>query len=58
MKARKVLSSDELIAEATAHVRHWFVPNAALVQLAVEGLIAREYVSRSADDPNTYLYIA
>jgi len=62
MKARKVLSHNELVAETSAQVNRWFNPRIPTIKKVIEYLIDQDYIKRSADDANQsikkYEYVA
>jgi len=55
MKARKVLSHNELIAETTKQVSKWFAPRMVTIKKVVEFLIDQEYIRRVVDENNNTL---
>lgn len=62
MKARKVLSHNELVSETTAQVSRWFAPRITTIKKVIEYLIDQDYIKRSADENNQalrkYEYVA
>jgi len=62
MKARKVLSHNELVAETSAQVNRWFSPRIASIKKVIEYLIDQEYIKRSHDENSQtlkkYEYVA
>jgi cullin 3 len=50
MKARKQLTHNELVAEATRQLSHRFVPPPQFIRKRIESLIEREYLERDATD--------
>lgn len=62
MKARKVLSHNELVTETTAQVNRWFAPRINTIKKVIEYLIDQDYIKRSADENNQalrkYEYVA
>eukprot|EP01112_Ceratiomyxa_fruticulosa_P014522 TRINITY_DN4165_c0_g1_i2.p1 TRINITY_DN4165_c0_g1~~TRINITY_DN4165_c0_g1_i2.p1 ORF type:complete len:753 (-),score=154.51 TRINITY_DN4165_c0_g1_i2:191-2449(-) len=50
MKARKVLSHNELIAETTQQVSRWFTPKMSSLKRAIEHLIEQDYLKRVQDE--------
>lgn len=62
MKARKVLSHNELVAETSAQVNRWFNPRIATIKKVIEYLIDQDYIKRSADENSQtlkkYEYVA
>jgi cullin 1 len=50
MKARKTLSHQQLISEATIAVQKWFTPKFAVIKKVVEQLIESEYLARETDE--------
>eukprot|EP00544_Gedaniella_sp_CCMP2646_P005671 CAMPEP_0202484896 /NCGR_PEP_ID=MMETSP1361-20130828/3851_1 /ASSEMBLY_ACC=CAM_ASM_000849 /TAXON_ID=210615 /ORGANISM="Staurosira complex sp., Strain CCMP2646" /LENGTH=745 /DNA_ID=CAMNT_0049113657 /DNA_START=28 /DNA_END=2265 /DNA_ORIENTATION=- len=57
MKARKTLPHQQLIGEVLTQLA-FFKPNPRVIKRRIEGLIEREYLERSADNPNVYNYLA
>lgn len=57
MKARKVLTHQQLVAEVLAQLS-FFRPNPKLIKRRIENLIEREYLERDPDTPNSYKYLA
>jgi cullin 3 len=58
MKARKILTHNELIAEVTKQLSVRFNPSPQFVKKRVESLIEREYLERAEDDHKVYNYVA
>jgi cullin 3 len=58
MKARKTMQHNSLIAEVTNQLNNRFLPNPMVIKKRVEGLIEREYLSRTESDRKLYTYIA
>lgn len=58
MKARKVITHNELIAEVTRQLRHLFFPQPQSIKKSIESLIEREYLERDANDTRVYTYLA
>ena len=52
MKGRQQLDHSELVAELNAQLRHRFIPTMDMVKKCIEGLISKDYISRS--DENRY----
>mmetsp|Transcript_19408 Transcript_19408/g.39851 ORF Transcript_19408/g.39851 Transcript_19408/m.39851 type:complete len:741 (-) Transcript_19408:1236-3458(-) len=57
MKARKTLQHQQLLSEVLAQL-NFFNPNPRVVKKRIEALIEREYLERSADNPQVYNYLA
>jgi len=53
MKARKTLKHQQLLSDVLAQL-NFFNPNPRVVKRRIEVLIEREYLERSADDPQVY----
>jgi len=62
MKARKVLSHNEVVAETTQQVSRWFTPKITTIKKVIEYLIDQDYIKRSTDDASAalkkYEYVA
>jgi cullin 1 len=62
MKARKTLSHQQLISEATIAVQKWFTAKVPVIKKVIEGLIESEYLARDNDDAQggqkSYKYLA
>ncbi|KAL0486546.1 cullin [Acrasis kona] len=57
MKARKVLTHNELIQQVTQQVS-LFVPDVKMIKNRIEALIEKEYIEREEKDLNIYKYCA
>jgi cullin 1 len=57
MKARKVLTHQQLVAEVLAQLS-FFRPNPKVIKRRIENLIEREYLERDPDIANSYKYLA
>uniref|UniRef100_A0A2S2P2L0 Cullin-3 n=2 Tax=Schizaphis graminum TaxID=13262 RepID=A0A2S2P2L0_SCHGA len=58
MKSRKKMIHNALVLEVVEQLRDRFLPSPVIIKKRIEGLIEREYLSRSAEDRRTYLYVA
>jgi cullin 1 len=62
MKARKTMTHQLLISEATLQVQKWFTPKVATIKKVIESLIESEYLARDTDEANptakSYRYLA
>ncbi|XP_067950134.1 cullin-3-like [Watersipora subatra] len=58
MKARKRMQHNLLIAEVTTQLKTRFMSSPTVIKKRIEGLIDRDYLSRSQDDIKTYTYVA
>lgn len=58
MKARKVLSSQELFVECVEQLQATFKPKVKLMQKQIEDLISREFIERDKENSNIVRYIA
>ncbi|KAH6936139.1 hypothetical protein HPB50_013801 [Hyalomma asiaticum] len=56
MKARKQLSHDDLLVEVTKLLQGRYTPSAAAFKRRVDALVEREYLERSYEDPEVYIY--
>ncbi|KXJ15047.1 cullin-3 [Exaiptasia diaphana] len=58
MKARKKRPHNLLVAEVTEQLRARFLPSPQIIKKRIEGLIEREYLTRTPEDRKVYLYVA
>jgi cullin 1 len=58
MKARKLLSHQQLMAEVSAQLMSFFQPDPKEIKRRIEDLIAREYIERDKEHNNMYHYLA
>lgn len=58
MKARKVLSSQELLVECVEQLQATFKPKVKLMEKQIEDLISREFIERDKENPNIIRYVA
>ena len=58
MKTRKTLDHQKLVLEASTQLLRHFKPDPKQIKKRIEDLIAREYLERDANSPNTYKYLA
>ncbi|ESN98219.1 hypothetical protein HELRODRAFT_84693 [Helobdella robusta] len=58
MKARKQLQHNVLVAEVTEQLKARFLPSPVVIKKRIEGLIEREYLSRTPEDRKVYTYVA
>lgn len=58
MKARKRLQHNVLVAEVTEQLKARFLPSPVVIKKRIEGLIEREYLSRTPEDRKVYTYVA
>ena len=58
MKSRKEISHLELVQEIIVQSKSRFVPNLPMVKKCIEQLIEKQYLERSSDNKERYLYIA
>ncbi|XP_031573108.1 cullin-3-like [Actinia tenebrosa] len=58
MKARKKRPHNLLVAEVTEQLRARFLPSPQVIKKRIEGLIEREYLTRTPEDRKVYLYVA
>eukprot|EP00607_Mallomonas_marina_P008660 CAMPEP_0182424868 /NCGR_PEP_ID=MMETSP1167-20130531/11130_1 /TAXON_ID=2988 /ORGANISM="Mallomonas Sp, Strain CCMP3275" /LENGTH=285 /DNA_ID=CAMNT_0024605005 /DNA_START=1355 /DNA_END=2212 /DNA_ORIENTATION=- len=58
MKARKTLSHNDLLAEASKQLSFRFTPSPVMVKKRIESLLEREYLQRDKTDPRFYNYLA
>jgi cullin 3 len=57
MKARKRMNHASLVAEVTEQLKTRFLPSPVVIKKRIEGLIDREYLSRT-EDRKVYNYVA
>ncbi|KAL1427485.1 hypothetical protein MTO96_017199 [Rhipicephalus appendiculatus] len=57
MKARKTLSHEDLLAEATKLLQTRYTPSPAAFRKRVDALVEREYLEKAGDDPEVYNYV-
>lgn len=57
MKSRKSLDHQALMAETCRLLSHLFVPTAKQVKSRIDTLLERDFIERSKDQPNVYLYV-
>ncbi|PWY97688.1 Cullin-domain-containing protein [Testicularia cyperi] len=58
MKNRKTLGHNELVQETVRQLGGRFQPSPSLIKKRIESLIDREYLERSPEERNVYLYLA
>ncbi|XP_046854312.1 cullin-3-A-like [Xenia sp. Carnegie-2017] len=58
MKARKKRPHNLLVAEVTEQLKSRFMPSPQVIKKRIEGLIEREYLSRTQEDRKVYVYVA
>ncbi|VVC30929.1 Cullin protein, neddylation domain,Winged helix-turn-helix DNA-binding domain,Cullin, conserved site [Cinara cedri] len=58
MKARKKLTHNTLIMEVIGKLKCRFMPSPMLILNRIEYLIQKEYLSRTPEKINTYIYVA
>ncbi|XP_049849234.1 cullin-3-like [Schistocerca gregaria] len=58
IKMRKSIEHNHLVLEVTRQLSSRFRPNPALIKKRIELLIEREYMERSPQDKNVYIYLA
>lgn len=58
MKARKKLQHNILVAEVMEQLKVRFMPSPVVIKKRIEGLIERDYLSRSPEDRKVYSYVA
>jgi len=58
MKARKVLSHNDVIAEVTKQLAGRFIAQPAVIKKRIESLIDREFLERDATERSLYRYLA
>ncbi|XP_050435025.1 cullin-3-B-like [Adelges cooleyi] len=57
MKARKKLTHDTLVIEVVEQLRSQFMPSYKYIKERIEWLIEKEYIARTLEDQNTYIYV-
>nr|BAW00384.1 cullin 1 [Petunia x hybrida] len=58
MKAKKVLTHQQLILECVEQLSKMFKPDVKAIKKRIEDLITRDYLERDRENTNTYKYIA
>ena len=58
MKAKKELTYEQLKAATIDAVKNHFVPQVETIKRRIDALVEQEYLERSPDDRNKYLYVA
>nr|CAG4634632.1 EOG090X01NX [Alona affinis] len=58
MKARKSMQHNLLVTEVTEQLKTRFLPSPVIIKKRIEGLIEREYLSRTEGDRENYMYVA
>ncbi|KAF3644319.1 Cullin-1 [Capsicum annuum] len=58
MKAKKVLTHQQLILECVEQLSKMFKPDVKAIKKRIEDLITRDYLERDLENTNTYKYIA
>uniref|UniRef100_A0A1A9VCL1 Cullin family profile domain-containing protein n=1 Tax=Glossina austeni TaxID=7395 RepID=A0A1A9VCL1_GLOAU len=58
MKVKKRLPHNILVSEVTSQLISRFLPSPVSIKKRIEGLIEREYLARTAEDRNAYVYLA
>lgn len=58
MKSRQSLKHQQLVLEVNQQLQKMFKPEIRLIKKRIDDLIAREYLERDKDDPNTFKYVA
>ncbi|XP_078444946.1 cullin-1 [Wolffia australiana] len=58
MKSRKVLGHHQLVTECVEQLGRMFKPDFKAIKKRIEDLIARDYLERDKDNPNTFRYLA
>lgn len=58
MKARRVLSHNDIVTEVTRQLASRFNPSPVLIKKRIESLIEREYLERDTVDRTLYRYVA
>ena len=58
MKARRTMTHNDLVAEATRQLSIRFTPSPQFIKLRIETLIEREYIERDEKEHRLYTYVA
>lgn len=58
MKARKELTYEQLKAATIDAVKNHFAPTVEAIKRRIDSLVEQEYLERSTEDRNKYLYVA
>jgi cullin-4 len=58
MKSRKEMTYEQLKIAAIDAVKNHFVPEIDAIKLRIQALVESDYLERSDEDMNTFLYMA
>ena len=58
MKAKKELHMEHLKTETIEGVKKHFIPSVSLIKDRIDALVEREYLKRSDEDMNVFIYLA
>lgn len=58
MKAKKTIEHRNLVTEIISEVSKLFTPKIPMIKRCIDLLIEKEFMKRSADQPDSYDYMA
>jgi len=58
MKSRKVLTHSQLIKEVIDQAKSRFTPNVPMIKKCIEQLLEKQYISRTKENKDKYVYMA
>jgi cullin 2 len=58
MKSRKQLSHNLLVSELIEQSKQKFNPSIPMIKKCIEGLIEKQYMERSEENRDVYLYLS
>ncbi|KAK9767992.1 hypothetical protein K7432_001722 [Basidiobolus ranarum] len=58
MKSRRTLGHTQLVTEVIDQAKSRFAPSVSMIKKCIEQLLEKQYMDRSNDRPDTYLYVA
>lgn len=58
MKSRKTLTHTQLIKEVIEQARSRFTPSVPMIKKCIEQLLEKQYISRTNENKDKYIYMA
>jgi cullin 4 len=58
MKAKKELAYEKIKIETIDAVKNHFIPSVDMIKKSVDWLLQNDYLERSEEDRNVFLYVA